>query len=366
MMKICLVAGARPNFIKIAPVINAIQKKQSAGAQISYRLVHTGQHYDETMSGQFFTDLKIPEPDVNLNCGGGTQAEQTAQIMVAFEKYLIQNPCDLVLVVGDVNSTLACSITAKKLNTKVAHIEAGIRSYDMRMPEEINRIVTDSLSDYFFTTTRLANENLREMGKSDAQIFFVGNVMIDSLFRFRKNFKKPDVFEQQGLKEKNYFVLTLHRPSNVDESQELNELIHFICQQTQAFPIVFPVHPRTQKNLQLHPKPSNLILTPPLGYLEFNYLVENAKGVLTDSGGITEEASMMNVPCLTLRENTERPETIDQGTNELVGKDKEKIAYHLQKILQNDWKQGSPPELWDGHAAERIVEALLEIKDQFA
>lgn len=361
MLKISIVAGARPNFIKIAPIIEAIKQKKALGEKISYRLVHTGQHYDEKMSGQFFIDLQITKPDVNLNCGGGSQAEQTAEIMKAFEKELIQNPADLVIVVGDVNSTMACSITAKKLHTKVAHVEAGIRSFDMKMPEEINRIVTDSLSDYFFTTSRSANKNLRQMGKTDDQIFFVGNVMIDSLFKFIPAFKKPEVFDQHNLSPQKYFILTLHRPSNVDEITELHQLIQFLCEQVENIPIIFPVHPRTQKNLNLKNIPEKLILTPPLGYLEFNYLVKNALGVLTDSGGITEETSMMNIPCLTLRDSTERPETITHGTNELVGKDRDKIALNLKKILNKNWKQGVAPELWDGKSAERIVEILLKL-----
>ncbi|MDO5656700.1 MAG: UDP-N-acetylglucosamine 2-epimerase (non-hydrolyzing) [Flavobacteriaceae bacterium] len=358
-MRITLVAGARPNFIKIAPLIAAIQEMKTAGAKIRYRLVHTGQHYDRMMSGNFFEQLQIPEPHINLNAGGGSQAEQTAQIMISFEKELIQNPTDLVLVVGDVTSTLACSITAKKLNIPVAHVEAGIRSGDLSMPEEINRIVTDSISDYFFTTTKDASKQLQKIGKQPEQIFFVGNVMIDTLLKFRPTFRKPVFFDELDLKTKNYLVLTLHRPSNVDEAQKLQELIAFICQQAKEIPVIFPVHPRTRQNYALDSTPENLQLTDPLGYLEFNYLVENALGVLTDSGGITEETTVLNIPCITLRENTERPETISMGTNELAGTDLPAIKKLMQIMLSGNWKQGVIPELWDGKSAKRIVEILL-------
>lgn len=360
-MNITLIAGARPNFIKIAPLIAEINKQKNLGADIDYRLVHTGQHYDDAMSGQFFRDLEIPRPDINLNCGGGTQAEQTAQILVAFEKELKGNPTDLVLVVGDVTSTMACSITSKKMHTPVAHVEAGIRSWDMSMPEEINRIVTDSLSDYFFTTSRVAGQNLKKIGKSENQIFFVGNVMIDTLLRFKSKFKQPSVYRENNLQKDKYLVLTLHRPSNVDEAEDLKDLLKFIAKNAQETPIVFPIHPRTQKHLDLNTLPKNLIITPPLGYLEFNYLIENAKGVLTDSGGITEEASIMNIPCMTLRENTERPETIEFGTNILVGKDKHKIQQQLKFMLSGNWKRSQNIELWDGKTAERIIHNLLKL-----
>ncbi len=362
-MIITLIAGARPNFIKIAPLIAEINKQKNLGADINYRLVHTGQHYDDAMSGQFFRDLEIPPPDINLNCGGGSQAEQTAQILVAFEKELKENPTDLVLVVGDVTSTMACSITAKKMKTPVAHVEAGIRSWDMSMPEEVNRIVTDSLSDYFFTTSRIANENLQKIGKSNKQIFFVGNVMIDTLLTFRTRFKRPDLYDEHKLKKGKYLILTLHRPSNVDETEEFNDKLKFICEQALHTQIIFPIHPRTQKHLNLDAIPKNLIITSPLGYLEFNYLVENALGVLTDSGGITEEASILNIPCMTLRENTERPETIEFGTNVLVGKDLEKLKLYMQKILTNQWKPSQGIELWDGKASERIINILLNLKN---
>ncbi len=359
--KITLIAGARPNFMKIAPIIHAIKKTQSING-ITYRLIHTGQHFDEKMSETFFRQLNIPQPDVNLNCGGGSQAEQTASIMVAFEKELLEHPADLVLVVGDVTSTMACSIVAKKLQTKVAHVEAGIRSFDLSMPEEINRMVTDSITDYFFTTTILAGENLLKAGVSKDKIFFVGNVMIDTLLENRSKFVKPDFWDSLSLKKKNYFVLTLHRPANVDADEKLKELMDEIINNVGNFPILFPMHPRTAKVFQaIGIKADNLHIVAPLGYLEFNYLVENAMGVITDSGGITEETTVMGVPCITLRDTTERPETITMGTNELVGTNPKALKPFLDKLLSGNWKKGGIPEKWDGKAAERIIQILQEI-----
>ncbi|TYB79055.1 non-hydrolyzing UDP-N-acetylglucosamine 2-epimerase [Bizionia myxarmorum] len=359
MKKITLIAGARPNFMKIAPIIHAIHEAQNQGADISYRLVHTGQHYDKKMSGSFFEQLEIPEPHVNLEAGGGTQAEQTGNIMVRFEQELIVNPADLVLVVGDVNSTMACSITAKKMNITVAHVEAGIRSGDLSMPEEINRMVTDAITDLFFTTSELANENLRQVGIPNARIHFVGNTMIDTLLKQRPNFKAPPIWTDLNLSKQNYIVLTLHRPANVDEASQLKAMLDEIITNTENLPLVFPVHPRTAKILEgLQVRDERLHMIEPLSYLEFNYLVENAKAVITDSGGITEEASIMNVPCLTLRDNTERPETISLGTNELVGTNPENIKPYLQRLFAGDWKTGSSIPMWDGKTAQRIVAVL--------
>lgn len=361
-MTITLIAGARPNFMKIAPIIEAIDKAAADGKNISYRLVHTGQHYDKNMSGSFFDELGIPEPHVNLDCGGGSQAEQTANIMVAFEKELMANPADLVMVVGDVTSTMACSIVAKKLHTKVAHVEAGIRSNDLSMPEEINRMVTDSITDLFFTTTPEAGENLKRLGADEKSIHFVGNVMIDTLLKHEPRFKRPALWEALGLEEKNYFVITLHRPANVDEESKLKQLMQEIVNNVGDLPVIFPVHPRTARILQaLGVEAPNLYMVEPLGYLHFNYLVKHAKGVLTDSGGITEETTVMGVPCLTLRDNTERPETIYIGTNELIGTDPANIAPALKRLMAGEWKQGGVPEKWDGMAAERIVGHLSSI-----
>jgi UDP-N-acetylglucosamine 2-epimerase (non-hydrolysing) len=376
-MNITLVAGARPNFMKIAPIIHAVQRLKDKGERLKYRLVHTGQHYDEMMSETFFRELNIPEPDVNLGCGGGTQAEQTAAIMVAFEKELMANPADLVMVVGDVNSTMACSIVAKKLNTKLAHVEAGIRSWDLTMPEEINRMVTDCLADYFFTTTKMANQNLQNAGISDNRIFFVGNVMIDTLLANRQWFRKPGIWEEVGLEKGNYFVITLHRPANVDDEEKFKNLLEAIIEATRDLPVIFPVHPRTALIIESLMKKSritnftlskvegqksritNLYFIEPLGYLEFNYLVENAKAVITDSGGITEETTVMGIPCITLRDNTERPETIITGTNELIGTNPLDIKPVLDKLFFGKWKKGDIPDLWDGKAAERIVQSLI-------
>lgn len=361
-MKITLIAGARPNFVKIAPIIHAINEANRLGAKIEFRLVHTGQHFDEKMSESFFRDLNIPKPDINLECGGGSQAEQTAGIMCAFEKELENYRSDYVLVVGDVTSTMACSIVAKKLGVKVIHVEAGIRSYDLGMPEEINRIVTDSITDIFFTTSKWAGENLRKSGISDDKIHFVGNVMIDTLNANMHRFRKPSFFEELNLASHKYLVLTLHRPSNVDEIDKLKGLIETVIENSQDDKIIFPMHPRTAKMfVQMQLDEKKLKIVDPLSYLEFNYLVKNARGVVTDSGGITEETTVMNVPCLTLRETTERPETIDVGTNELVGTDLKEIQKYLDKLYRSDWKKGNIPELWDGNSAQRIVDVLLGI-----
>lgn len=361
-MKLTIIAGARPNFMKIAPVIHAIEKAQKEGKQISYRLVHTGQHYDKNMSDTFFEELHIPKPDANLGVGGGSQAEQTAGIMVAFEKELMANPTNLVVVVGDVTSTMACSIVAKKLNTQVAHIEAGIRSWDLTMPEEINRMVTDCLADYYFTTTELAGQNLRNTGVKDDRIFFVGNVMIDTLLANINRLVKPALFDTLSLKEKEYLMLTLHRPANVDEAGKLKTLMTEIVDNVHGLPVIFPIHPRTAKIFtDLGIKADNLYIVDPMGYLEFNYMVKHAKAVITDSGGITEETTVMGIPCITLRDNTERPETCTIGTNELIGTNPQNIKPALEKLFTGNWKKGGIPELWDGKAARRIVEFMSKL-----
>lgn len=403
-MKITLIAGARPNFMKIASLIHAIKHYQDLGYDIQYRLVHTGQHYDKNMSDTFFEELNIPLPDINLGCGGGTQAEQTANIMVEFEKELSTHPTDIVLVVGDVTSTMACSIVAKKLNTKVCHVEAGIRSWDLSMPEEINRMVTDSLADYLFTTSEVANKNLISMGarfaeyeqnklsqyftqtatyqilpeeyfaadKTPQLIWWVGNVMIDTLLSNQKRFVQPDIYTRLGLIEKQYIVMTMHRPANVDEEIHLKELMEQIITNVHGLPIIFPIHPRTAKIFYglwgdenaLKELFSNLHIVPPMGYLEFNYLVQRAKAVVTDSGGITEETTIMKVPCITLRDNTERPETCTIGTNELIGTNPQAVKPALDKLFAGEWKKGDIPPLWDGHTAERIIQILYNINAQ--
>ena len=393
-MLVTLIAGARPNFMKIAPIIRAIKAAEAAGKDMHYRLVHTGQHYDKNMSDTFFEELGIPQPDVNLGCGGGTQAEQTAHIMVAFEQYLMANPCDLVLVVGDVTSTMACSIVAKKLNTKVCHVEAGIRSWDLTMPEEINRMVTDSLADYMFTTTDIADLNLLRQGavyaadwqpeqvvlghdRCPQRVWRVGNVMIDTLLKNMPRFRKPAVYDELGLQEGKYVVMTMHRPANVDEETHLRALMEQIITNVHGEPIVFPIHPRTAKifyglwgtatdsveenRAALHKVFPNLYIVDPMGYLEFNYLVQHSRAVVTDSGGITEETTVMGVPCITLRDNTERPETCTVGTNELIGTNPAAVKPALDRLYAGEWKKGAIPELWDGHAAERIVEILANL-----
>lgn len=361
-MLVDLISGARPNFMKIAPLIKAIQQKQKEGSNISFRLVHTGQHYDKNMSDNFFQQLGIPDPYINLGAGGGTQAEQTSKIMIGYEKLLRESPSDLCLVVGDVTSTMACSIVAKKQNVKVAHVEGGIRSGDMTMPEEINRIVTDSITDYFFTTSEVANSNLRKMGVHNDRIFFVGNTMIDTLLQHRSSFIQPRLWKELGLKEQAYIVMTLHRPANVDEEDQLKNLLKAIIDNSRKLPLVFPVHPRTKKMLEgLNVTAHNLYLTDPMTYLEFNFLVERAKAVITDSGGITEETTVMGIPCMTLRDSTERPETVTEGTNELLGTDPSALKPALDNLFLGKWKKGRIPEKWDGLAAWRIVDILVSL-----
>lgn len=358
-MLIDIIAGARPNFMKIAPIIKALDKRKTAGGPLQYRLVHTGQHYDSRMSGDFFTQLGIPQPDVNLEVGSGTQAEQTAAIMVRYEQLLLSAPSQMCLVVGDVTSTMACAIAAQKLGIPVGHVEGGIRSGDWSMPEEINRLVTDAITNWFFTTSEFANDNLRRSGIPEERIFFVGNTMIDTLLANIDRLIKPGFFDALGLKPGEYFVTTLHRPANVDKGDSFARLLAAIGDGTRGLPVVFPVHPRTAKTLrELDAVPKNLHLVDPQPYLEFNYLVKHAKAVITDSGGITEETTVMGIPCMTLRDNTERPETAATGTNELVGTLPDNLAPYLDRLFSGQWKRGQIPELWDGKAGERIVSAL--------
>ncbi len=361
-MLIDIIAGARPNFMKIAPIIHALQARQAAGGPLRYRLVHTGQHYDPRMSGDFFVQLGIPQPDVNLEVGSGTQAEQTGAIMARYERLLLEAPSRLCLVVGDVTSTMACAIAAQKLHIPVAHVEAGIRSGDWSMPEEINRMVTDAITNWFFTTSEVANANLRKAGVEDERIFFVGNTMIDTLLANMARLRQPDFWDALGLQPGQYIVVTLHRPANVDRGDGFARLLHAIAQGTRGLPVVFPVHPRTAKTLRdLNEVPENFRLVDPQPYLEFNYLVKHAKAVITDSGGITEETTVMGVPCLTLRDNTERPETVTIGTNELIGTDPAALAPALDRLFAGQWKRGAIPEKWDGRTSERIVHALEQL-----
>ncbi len=362
MMKIDLIAGARPNFIKIASIIDAVHAAQSENKDIEYRLIHTGQHYDKNMSESFFTQLGIPHPHVNLGAGGGSQSEQTAAIMIGYEKLLLEDKSDLCLVVGDVNSTMACSIVAQKLHIQVAHVEAGIRSYDWTMPEEINRLVTDAITNFFFTTTVGAGEILKKSGIAEDRIFWVGNTMIDTLLKHRHRFQQPPIWAELDLQKNEYLVMTLHRPANVDEDEKLKNLINELVSNSQGLPLIFPAHPRTAKILaKLGIDHKNLHIIDPLGYLEFNYLVENSRAVITDSGGITEETTVMGVPCITLRNNTERPETVDIGTNELIGTDPRSINPAMNTLFSGKWKKGSIPELWDGKAGQRIVNTLVSL-----
>jgi len=370
-MLIDIIAGARPNFMKIAPIIREIDRANQKFSNnnnnerdfLEYRLIHTGQHYDRNMSGAFFEQLGIPKPHMNLESGSGTQSEQTGRIMTRYEQVLAERKSQLCIVVGDVTSTMACSITAKKMGVKVAHVEGGIRSRDWTMPEEINRVATDSITDFFFTTSEIANENLKKEGVSVEKIFFVGNTMIDTLLSNLNKLKKPDVYSKTGLQEGKYFVMTLHRPANVDEENKLKALINNIAKGVNGEKIIFPVHPRTKKILDdLGIKHENLIYTEPLGYHEFIWLVKNSRAVITDSGGITEETTVLEIPCLTLRDNTERPETITEGTNELIGTNPDAVKPALEKLMKGSWKKGTIPDKWDGKASERIVESIIRLR----
>lgn len=354
-MLVCNVVGARPNFMKISPIVHELNRRG-----ISQILVHTGQHYDSNMSQIFFEELKLSKPDIFLGVGSDTHARQTARIMVAFEEVCQQYKPDLVVVVGDVNSTLAATLTAAKLHIPVAHVEAGLRSFDRTMPEEVNRIVTDHLSELLFTTEESANENLRREGIAQERIYFVGNCLVDTLMKHIDVAIQRSPWQLFGLDAGNYALLTLHRPSNVDNRETLKSLIDVINEVSFRLPILFPVHPRTNQRLQQWQIQvnRNVILCEPLPYLTFLGLMAKARFVLTDSGGIQEETTVLNVPCLTLRWNTERPVTITSGTNRLVGTDPEKIFQSVEEILSGKWTAGSLPPLWDGKASQRIVDVI--------
>ena len=359
-MKIACVVGARPNFMKIAPILEAMKNYP----QLQPILVHTGQHYDYEMSGVFFEDLDIPEPDIYLGMGSGSHAVQTAKIMIEFEKVVLEHKPNLVLVVGDVNSTLACALVAAKLHIPVAHVEAGIRSFDKSMPEEINRILTDAVSDYLFVPSEHGCANLRREGLPEEKIFLVGDVMIDTLLENKDKAAATLILDELGLQKGKYALMTMHRPHNVDIKENLIKILQAIQEIQNRIQIVFPMHPRTRRRIeefQLGEKLSdmkNLVVIEPIGYLRFFNLIMNARFVLTDSGGMQQETTVLGIPCLTLRENTERPETIDEGTNTLVGNNTQRIIEESFKILNGQGKTGTYPELWDGRAAERIVRLI--------
>ncbi len=385
-IKICLIAGARPNFMKIAPIVRAVKKHNRTAKnhqpKIDFVLIHTGQHYDYEMSSVFFEELKLPEPDIHLNVGSGTHGEQTGRIMISFEKVLLDNRPDIVVVVGDVNSTLACALVAAKLHIPIAHVEAGLRSFDRRMPEEINRILTDQLADHLFTPSPDGDENLRKEGIPSDKVFCVGDIMVDNLFFNLPKAGKSGIFRRLGLigngssaSVSDYGLLTLHRPANVEDKTTLTHILDALQVISKDLPIIFPVHPRTQKmissfrlekrfgmdmaNLQNNPKISNSInAITPLGYFDFLALMSKAKVVFTDSGGIQEETTVLGIPCLTLRDTTERPITLNQGSNILVGDETDRIIKETRKILRGAGNNGNCPKIWDGKTAERIVEIL--------
>lgn len=358
-MRISLVAGARPNFMKVAPIVNALKRRGHA----DWFLVHTGQHYDSALSEVFFKELGLPAPDIWLGVGSGSHAEQTARVMAGFERVCFERRPDLVVGVGDVNSTMAAALVAAKLCIPVAHVEAGLRSGDRTMPEEINRLVTDLLSDYLFTTSEDAGGNLLREGIADERIHFVGNVMVDSLLEHLPAARGRDTLKRFGLSENGgspqpYAVLTLHRPSNVDSDETFGEIMGAVEELSTRLPIVFPVHPRTAAKARARQATGRVRIIEPLGYLDFLALTASASLVLTDSGGLQEETTILNVPCLTLRENTERPITITHGTNVLAGTSRRGIVDAADRAIAGGRKHVAPPPLWDGHAAERIVEVL--------
>lgn len=359
MLEIIIVAGARPNFVKIAPLIHKLLREEN----INYTLVHTGQHYDPLMNEVFFEDLSIPAPSYHLGISAGSQNKQTADIIVGFEEFLKDSAAKAVIVVGDVTSTMACSIVAKKLHKDLIHIEAGLRSHDRNMPEEINRILTDSITDYFFTTSRDAGNNLLKEGIDEDRIFYVGNIMIDSLIHKLPFAQQPDICRIYSLVDGEYYLLTLHRAENVDDADVLTDILRTVSASIGNRKCIFPVHPRTEKMLRgtaIFKEIQNIEFIEPLRYLEFLYLQKNAKAVITDSGGIQEETTYMKVPCITYRTTTERPETISIGSNELAA-DLPGLANFISALEQGEWKTSEVPGLWDGNTAERIVQKIKEI-----
>ncbi|MDP4176545.1 MAG: UDP-N-acetylglucosamine 2-epimerase (non-hydrolyzing) [Bacteroidota bacterium] len=361
MNKVISVVGARPNFMKVAPVHKAFKKYSS---EIEHMICHTGQHYDEKMSKVFFDELELPKPDFYLGVGSASHAEQTAKVMIEFEKVLIKEKPDMVVVFGDVNSTVACSLTAIKLGIKVSHVEAGLRSFDRTMPEEINRLLTDQISDYLFVTEESGIKNLKNEGISNGKVFLTGNVMIDSLVHYLPKADQSDILQCYGLKEKGYVLVTLHRPSNVDSKEYLRELIELLNVISNERKLIFPIHPRTKNNMKSFNLDgllgSNVVLTDPVGYIDFLCLTKNSELIITDSGGIQEESTYLGVQCLTVRNNTERPVTVEMGTNQLIGTDLKRVELAALDILCGNKKSGTVPPLWDGHASDRITEIVAD------
>lgn len=359
MKKIISVVGARPNFMKVAPIHKAFQKYPD---KVQHLICHTGQHYDEKMSKVFFDDLELPRPHFYLGIGSGSHAEQTGRIMIEFEKVLLAEKPDLVIVVGDVNSTIACTLTASKLHIKTAHVESGLRSNDRSMPEEINRLLTDAIADYLFVTEKSGLENLKNEGVSQNKVFFTGNVMIDSLVDYLPKADKSGILSELQLDPHRFILVTLHRPSNVDSKEYLAKLIHLLNSVSEKRKLIFPIHPRTKNNMHKfgldNMLSENVLLTDPIGYIDFLALTKNAELIITDSGGIQEESTYLGVQCITVRDNTERPVTVDVGTNQLIGTDLDKVEKAALVVLNGNLKKGSIPELWDGKAAERIAELI--------
>lgn len=359
-IKIINVVGARPNFMKIAPLMKEYPKYDSFQPVI----VHTGQHYDANMSDLFFSQLQIPKPDIYLGVGSDSHSKQTAKIMEKFEDVCLDMKPDAVLVVGDVNSTMACSLVASKMGIKIIHLEAGLRSYDRTMPEEINRLVTDALADLLLTPSKDANENLIKEGIPQSKIFFVGNIMIDTLFQFFPLYEKSKILKELKIDKENYILVTLHRPSNVDLKENISKIINAFEVIQKDIKIIFPMHPRTRNKLREFglngyvDSLKNIIITDPIGYLDFQKLMSNSKLVITDSGGIQEETTALKIPCITVRKNTERPITVVEGSNEIVGLDMDKLVYFSRKALSNDWKSSSIPDFWDGKTSERVLKVL--------
>lgn len=360
--KLLCVVGTRPNFVKAAPLMRELNKYTN---NFETKLVHTGQHYDQNLSDWLFNDLGMAPPDISLGVGSGSHTQQTAKIMLGIEEAVIAEKANVIVVFGDVNSTLAAAVVAAKMGVKMAHVESGLRSFDRTMPEEINRIVTDHLSDYLFVTEESGLHNLRHEGIADEKVFFTGNIMIDSLLETLKIAERSEVLEQLGLQPQGYALMTLHRPSNVDYPETLRYVLETVGQVAQQIPVVFPCHPRTQQNiarfgLEAATQQGNLLITEPLGYVDFCRLTHKCKFVLTDSGGIQEETTYLQIPCITMRDNTERPVTVTVGTNVMTGNDREKILLTVGAILDGSPKRGRIPELWDGQAAKRIVKILTQ------